>query len=112
MEACIQWDITDIMVIIIITVMESTLASVEDSEEGITVTGLISASEEGITVTGLISASEVVTMEAITEVAITEVAITEVAITEEGMVAATDRSIILFSNFYFAWYFCKIRSLL
>ena len=93
MEACIQWDITDIMVIIIITVMESTLASVEDSEEGITVTGLISA-------------SEVVTMEAITEVAITEEA------TEEGMVAATDRSIILFSNFYFAWYFCKIRSLL
>ena len=102
MEACIQWDITEIMVIIIITVMESTLASVE----GITVTGLISASGEGITVTGLISASEVVTMEAITEVAITEEA------TEEGMVAATDRSIILFSNFYFAWYFCKIRSLL
>ena len=61
MEACIQWDITEIMVIIIITVMESTLASVE----GITVTGLISASGEGITVTGLISASEVVTMEAI-----------------------------------------------
>lgn len=84
MEEYIQWDITDITaIIIIITVMESTLASVEGSEEGITVTDLISA-------------SEVVTMEAITEVAITEEA-TE----EEGMVAAIDRSIILFSKFLF-----------